>query len=104
MNLKVKEDIKSKVNVGKNIRIERIISRKTNRTIIIPMDHGLTLGTIKGLENLAEMVNKVALGGANAVLMHSGMIGAGHRRYGKDIGLILDVDRAATCNDLPKRR
>ena len=78
MNLKVKEDIKSKVNVGKNIRIERIISRKTNRTIIIPMDHGLTLGTIKGLENLAEMVNKVALGGANAVLMHSGMIGAGH--------------------------
>jgi len=32
------------------------------------MNHGLTLGTIKGLENLADMVDQVALGGANDVL------------------------------------
>ncbi|MFX1311969.1 MAG: 2-amino-3,7-dideoxy-D-threo-hept-6-ulosonate synthase [Promethearchaeota archaeon] len=92
------------MNVGKNIRIERIISRKTNRTIIIPMDHGLTLGTIKGLENLADMVNKVALGGANAVLMHSGMIGAGHRRYGKDIGLIVHLSGATNLTPDPNRK
>jgi fructose-bisphosphate aldolase/2-amino-3,7-dideoxy-D-threo-hept-6-ulosonate synthase len=92
------------VNVGKNIRIERIISRKTNRTIIIPMDHGLTLGTIKGLENLADMINKVALGGANAVLMHSGMIGAGHRRYGKDVGLIVHLSGATNLAPDPNRK
>ncbi|MFX0025209.1 MAG: 2-amino-3,7-dideoxy-D-threo-hept-6-ulosonate synthase [Candidatus Hermodarchaeota archaeon] len=92
------------MNVGKNIRIERIISRKTGRTIIIPMDHGLTLGTIKGLENLADMVNKVALGGANAVLMHSGMIGAGHRRYGKDIGLIVHLSGATNLAPDPNRK
>jgi len=29
------------------------------------MDHGLTLGPIKGIErNLGEIVNKIALGGA----------------------------------------
>jgi len=65
-------------NIGKNIRIERIIDRDTRRTIIIPMDHGLSVGTIQGLENMAEMVDKVSLGGANAVLEHSGMVGAGH--------------------------
>ncbi len=92
------------MNIGKNIRIERIINRKTNRTIIIPMDHGLTLGTIKGLENLADMVNKVALGGANAVLMHSGMIGAGHRRYGKDIGLIVHLSGATNLAPDPNRK
>jgi len=92
------------VNIGKNIRIERIINRKTNRTIIIPMDHGLTLGTIKGLENLADMVNKVALGGANAVLMHSGMIGSGHRRYGKDIGLIVHLSGATNLAPDPNRK
>ncbi|MHA2430083.1 MAG: 2-amino-3,7-dideoxy-D-threo-hept-6-ulosonate synthase [Promethearchaeota archaeon] len=92
------------MNVGKNIRIERIISRKTNRTIIIPMDHGLTLGTIKGLENLADMINKVALGGANAVLMHSGMIGAGHRRYGKDVGLIVHLSGATNLAPDPNRK
>ena len=46
------------MNIGKNIRIERFIDRKTKRTIIIPMDHGLTLGTIKGLEDIAENLDR----------------------------------------------
>jgi fructose-bisphosphate aldolase/2-amino-3,7-dideoxy-D-threo-hept-6-ulosonate synthase len=91
-------------NIGKNIRIERIFDRKSKRTIIIPMDHGLTVGTIKGLEDLAEMVDKVALGGANAVLMHSGMVGAGHRKYGKDIGLIIHLSGATSLAPDPDRK
>ncbi|MHA1804785.1 MAG: 2-amino-3,7-dideoxy-D-threo-hept-6-ulosonate synthase [Promethearchaeota archaeon] len=90
--------------IGKQIRIERIINRKTKRTIIIPMDHGLTLGTIKGLENLAEMVDKVAMGGANAVLEHSGMVGAGHRKYGKDIGLIIHLSGATSLAPDPNKK
>ncbi|MFX1388456.1 MAG: 2-amino-3,7-dideoxy-D-threo-hept-6-ulosonate synthase [Promethearchaeota archaeon] len=92
------------LNIGKSIRIERIIDRKSKRTIIIPMDHGLTMGTIKGLENVAEMVDKVALGGANAVLMHSGMVGAGHRKYGKDIGLIIHLSGATDLSPDPNRK
>lgn len=92
------------MNVGKRIRIERIIDRKTKRTIIIPLDHGLTLGTIKGLEDLSNMVEKVALGGANAVLMHSGMVEAGHRRYGKDIGLIIHLSGATNLAPDPDRK
>jgi fructose-bisphosphate aldolase/2-amino-3,7-dideoxy-D-threo-hept-6-ulosonate synthase len=92
------------LNIGKSIRTERFIDRKTKRTIIIPMDHGLTLGTIKGLENIAEMVDKVALGGANAVLMHSGMVGAGHRQYGKDIGLIIHLSAATDLAPDPDRK
>jgi fructose-bisphosphate aldolase/2-amino-3,7-dideoxy-D-threo-hept-6-ulosonate synthase len=68
------------------------------------MDHGLTVGTIKGLENVAEMVDKVALGGANAVLMHSGMVGAGHREYGKDIGLIIHLSAATDLAPDPNRK
>ena len=68
------------------------------------MDHGLTLGTIKGLEDIAEMVDKVALGGANAVLMHSGMVGAGHRQYGKDIGLIIHLSAATDLAPDPNRK
>ena len=70
------------------------MDRQSRRTIIIPMDHGLTVGTIEGLENTAEMVDKVAMGGANAVVMHSGMVGAGHRQTGKDIGLIVHLSGA----------
>ncbi len=92
------------MNIGKKIRIERIIDRKSKKTIIIPMDHGLTMGTIKGLENIAEMVDKVALGGANAVLEHSGMVGAGHRQYGKDIGLIIHLSGATDLAPDPNRK
>lgn len=68
------------------------------------MDHGLTVGTIKGLENLADMVDNIALGGANAVLMHSGMVGAGHRQYGKDIGLIIHLSGATNLSPDPNRK
>ncbi len=92
------------MSIGKSIRIERFFDRKTKRTIMIPMDHGLTVGTIKGLEDVAEMVDKVALGGANAVLMHSGMVGAGHRKYGKDIGLIIHLSAATDLAPDPNRK
>ncbi len=68
------------------------------------MDHGLTVGTIKGLENLTDMVDKVALGGANAVLMHSGMVGAGHRQHGQDIGLIIHLSGATSLTPDPDRK
>ncbi|MFX0070843.1 MAG: 2-amino-3,7-dideoxy-D-threo-hept-6-ulosonate synthase [Candidatus Hermodarchaeota archaeon] len=91
-------------NLGKSIRIERIMNRDTRRTIIIPMDHGMSVGTIKGLEDLAEMVDKVAMGGANAVLEHSGMVGAGHRKHGKDIGLIIHLSGATSLAPDPNRK
>lgn len=92
------------MNLGKGIRIERLFDRKSKRTIIVPMDHGLTVGTIKGLENLANIVDKVAIGGANAVLMHSGMVGAGHRQYGQDIGLIIHLSGATSLTPDPDRK
>ena len=91
-------------NLGKNIRLERLFDRKSNKTIIIPMDHGLTMGTIKGLENLVEMIDKVAMGGANAVLEHSGMVGTGHRQYGKDIGLIIHLSGATNLTPDPNKK
>jgi len=60
------------LNIGKLVRMERIFDRETLRTIIIPMDHGVGAGPIKGLIDLSKMVNKVAQGGANAVLGHMG--------------------------------
>ncbi|MFX1275778.1 MAG: 2-amino-3,7-dideoxy-D-threo-hept-6-ulosonate synthase [Promethearchaeota archaeon] len=92
------------MDIGKSIRMQRIMNRDSKRTIVIPMDHGLTVGTIKGLEDMAKMVDNVALGGANAVLMHSGMVGAGHRESGKDIGLIIHLSGATNLNINPNRK
>ncbi|MFX0057257.1 MAG: 2-amino-3,7-dideoxy-D-threo-hept-6-ulosonate synthase [Candidatus Hodarchaeota archaeon] len=85
--------------IGKKIRLERIINRETKKSIIVPMDHGLSIGPIKGLEkDLGEMVNKIALGGANAVLGHVGIPIYAHRGYGPDIGLILHLSGSTSIS------
>ncbi len=80
--------------------MERIVDRETKRTVIVPMDHGITQGPIKGLRDMTGAVNKVAEGGANAVLLHKGIVRAGHREYGEDIGLIIHL--SGSTNKAPE--
>lgn len=90
--------------LGKRIRMERIIDRDTGRTVIVPMDHGVTLGPIKGLVNMRQMVDDVAEGGANAVLGHMGLPLHGHRGKGKDIGLILHLSGSTVWSPDPNSK
>lgn len=92
------------VHIGKQIRMERIMNRETGRTLIVPMDHGVTLGPITGLEDLEETVDAVARGGANAVLLHKGMVRAGHRGYGRDVGLIIHLSASTELGPDPNNK
>jgi class I fructose-bisphosphate aldolase len=90
-------------SIGKAVRLERIIDRNTKNTIIVPMDHGVSSGPIEGIVDIRSAVDDVAEGGANAVVLHKGMVKAGHRGRGKDIGLIVHLsastDLSPTKND-----
>jgi len=44
-----------------------------SKSFIIAMDHGITLGPVRGLEDMQQAVNKVVAGGADAVLFHKGI-------------------------------
>ena len=90
--------------IGKAIRLERILDRKTRRTVIVPMDHGISVGPIKGLVDLPEMINKVAKGGANAVLQQKGMVRHGHRGYGRDVGLIVHMSASTSLGPDPNNK
>ena len=90
--------------IGKAIRLERIINRKTKRTIIVPMDHGMSVGPIKGIENLKAMVDQVADGGADAVLGHLGLPIYGHRKSGKDVGLIIHLSASTSLGPYPNSK
>jgi len=89
------------MEIGKLVRLERITNRESGNIVIIPMDHGISIGPVKGLVNLSEMVNKVAAGGANAVLMQKGMVPHGHRGYGRDIGLIVHMSASTALGPDP---
>lgn len=87
--------------IGKEIRMERIINRNTGRSVVIPMDHGFSLGQIPGLYNMPEIIGAVAEGGANAVVLHKGIVKTGHRKYGKDIGLVMHLSASTSLNPDP---
>ena len=90
--------------IGKKIRLERIIDRNSGKTVIIPMDHGVTVGPIAGLEDMREAISKVVAGGANAILMHKGIVRAGHRGAGRDVGLIIHLSGGTTLSPDPNAK
>ncbi|MFH1838644.1 MAG: 2-amino-3,7-dideoxy-D-threo-hept-6-ulosonate synthase [Candidatus Kuenenbacteria bacterium] len=92
------------MEIGKDIRMERIINRESKRTVIIPMDHGVTLGPIPGLEDMREAIGNIVEGGANAVILHKGMIKAGYRGGGKDIGLIIHLSASTSLGPDPNAK
>jgi len=90
--------------IGKKIRLERIIDRKTRRTVIAPMDHGVSSGPIKGIVDMDKTIEEISKGGANAVLMHKGIVAQGHRGYGNDLGLIIHLSASTSLSPDPNNK
>jgi predicted phospho-2-dehydro-3-deoxyheptonate aldolase len=60
------------MNQGKTRRLKRIM-QQDNHTVIVPMDHGVTVGPIPGLVNMQQIINQLLKGGADAILVHKGI-------------------------------
>ncbi len=61
---------------GKQLRLARLINPATNRCSIVPIDHGTTFGPIDGLKDYICLTNKIIDGGADAIIMHKGLLRA----------------------------
>ena len=62
---------------------------ENSKAIIIPMDHGVSLGPISGLVNMDKAVEDMDKGGASAVVLHKGIIKS--LNYKPKCGIILHV-------------
>jgi class I fructose-bisphosphate aldolase len=71
--------------------MERVMNRNTKKTVMVSLVHGVEMGPVEGIKNIKNTVDTVALAGADAVILHKGIVSVGHRRGGKDIGLILHL-------------
>jgi fructose-bisphosphate aldolase/2-amino-3,7-dideoxy-D-threo-hept-6-ulosonate synthase len=47
--------------------------REDNRTVVVPMDHGVSIGPVKGIENMQQTVTRLLKGGADAFVLHKGI-------------------------------
>jgi predicted phospho-2-dehydro-3-deoxyheptonate aldolase len=90
--------------VGKDVRMERIMNRDSGKTVIVPMDHGITMGPIDGLIDIKNSINQVAQGGANAIILHKGIVSSGHRGAGIDVGLIVHLSASTSLAPDPNTK
>lgn len=90
--------------MGKMIRFERIFNRVNGKTLIVPMDHGISVGPINGVIDMKNTIQKVALGGANAIIEHKGLVGEGLRGKGPDIGLIVHLSASTDLSPYPNSK
>jgi len=59
------------MTAGKAARLGRIGT--DGKYVVVPMDHGITLGAVKGLKEIESTVDAVTRGGADAVLTQKGI-------------------------------
>ena len=57
---------------GKKRRLRRIF-RSDSKTVVVPMDHGVTIGPVNGLVNMQSIVDKLLRGGVDAVIVNRGI-------------------------------
>jgi len=84
--------------------MERIFNRKSGNAVIIPMDHGVTVGPIKGIRSVKAIADAVASGGADAAIVHKGAAVFGHRGYGRDLGLIIHLSASTALGPDPNNK
>ncbi len=71
------------------------IFKADGRALIVAFDHGLTEGPTKGMENAGETLEKIANGGADAILTSYGVASRFARQI-SGLGLILRLDVGGT--------
>jgi fructose-bisphosphate aldolase/2-amino-3,7-dideoxy-D-threo-hept-6-ulosonate synthase len=91
------------MNAGLAARLERISTG--GRYLVVPMDHGITLGPVTGLVDLESTVDAITRGGADAVLTQKGVAPRVHdHKNGKGYIVHLNGSTAIGPDSDDKRR
>ncbi|CAJ37854.1 2-amino-3,7-dideoxy-D-threo-hept-6-ulosonate synthase [Methanocella arvoryzae] len=89
------------MNTGKCIRLGRIINRQSKKTVMVPVDHGVTLGPVTGLSDIRQSMIAAGEGGANAMIMHKGIAKECYAGHQKNTGLIIHLSASTTLSTDP---
>ncbi len=81
------------MSTGKALRLRRLF--KKDRTVIVPLDHGLISGVVEGAEDLVSLVDTIAQSEADGILITPGMLSKVVDVIG-DLSVILRLDGAHT--------
>ncbi len=85
------------MSTGKVRRLSRIL--KDGKILCVPMDHGVSDGPVKGLEDINYIVKQVDEGGATSVILHKGSIKA--LKDQPNLGLIMHASASTSYGPTP---
>ena len=83
---------------GKDARLNRILSK--GKALIIPMDHGISIGPVPGIIDIKTTIQKVVAGGATAILLHKGILRL-LETPPLNCGMILHLSASTNLSDTP---
>ena len=86
--------------LGKARRLQRIF-RNDGKTVIIPMDHGVTMGPVTGLADIQRTVDSLAKGGVDGIVVHKGIAANIDTRR---LGLIIHLNGSTELSPDPNRK
>lgn len=85
---------------GKNIRMSRIL--KDGKMLCIPMDHGISNGPIKGLENPQQLLDTCQDKGLTSVIVNKGVLASINSPL--KIGTLLHLSASTSLSKYPNRK
>jgi len=86
------------MSIGKMFRLRNIM--ENGKILCVPMDHGVSNGPIKGIEDITEAIRKISKGGATCTVLHKGSIKALKESLPK-IGIFLHVSASTSLGPYP---
>ena len=81
------------MTVGRDARLDRIGT--DDRYVIVPMDHGITIGAVPGLVEIESTIDAVTRGGADAVLTQKGLAPRVHPNK-NNAGYVIHLNASTT--------
>lgn len=89
---------------GKGLRLKRLLPSSDGRTVIFPLDHGVSCGPIPGLECIGEAIRLGSRGGADALVLHKGMLSYLDSVEGRIPGILMHLSASTQLGNAFHRK
>ncbi|MCY0989616.1 aldolase [Nannocystis sp. ILAH1] len=91
--------------VAKKIRWSRFLEPRSGRGIIVPIDHGLTIGPIDGLDSMTRIARWIGHPGITGIVAHKGMVERlGSRNLLRRVGVMVQLNGMTSLAPEPDRK
>jgi class I fructose-bisphosphate aldolase/fructose-bisphosphate aldolase/2-amino-3,7-dideoxy-D-threo-hept-6-ulosonate synthase len=87
---------------GRTLRWSRFVDPCSRRSLIVPIDHGLTVGPVPGLTSVREIASWIRHPAINGVIAHKGMVARlAQAELLRDVGVMIHLNGSTSIGEEP---